>query len=138
MPFKAGQSGNPNGRPPKGRALAEQILKALEKTYADADGKRHSGKILLGNILASAVLTGEAVLISGKKTVLPPREWIELVKFVSVHVDGSAKTEVDVTSGGESLSTELMRPSDIAASVAAILATVKDASPNGPTPSDPT
>lgn len=42
---------------------------------------------------------------------------------------GKVKDEVDVTSGGEKLQPELMRPSEIAASVAAIMATVKHDDP---------
>lgn len=35
MPFQRGKSGNPAGRPPKGDALSELILAALQKKGAD-------------------------------------------------------------------------------------------------------
>jgi len=102
---KPGTTNNPNGRPKKGRALAEQILKAFNKTRLTPDGSSHNGKTILGELLASAVLNGEVVLLSNKKLVLPPREWLELVKFVTVHIDGAARAEVDVTSGGKRIET---------------------------------
>lgn len=42
MPFEAGKSGNPNGRPKKGKAMADAIRTALNKS---ADGKQNKRAI---------------------------------------------------------------------------------------------
>jgi len=97
MPFKKGESGNPNGRPSNGRSIAVRIRQEFEKTHPDADGKKRKGTIILGGLLAEAILTGEVRLTSKKKLELAPREWFELTKFVAVHIDGHAPQAVELT-----------------------------------------
>lgn len=98
MPQK-GVSNNPHGRPPKGRALAERIEKALAKLETGKDGKRHKRSELIADIWVSALLTGKIELPNGVTMTLPPREWFELGKFLAVHVDGS-KAEIGGAGGG--------------------------------------
>ena len=49
MTFKAGQSGNPAGRPPKGKAMTELLRALLEEK--DKDGFTHKAKIISKLIL---------------------------------------------------------------------------------------
>lgn len=93
--WKQGQSGNPNGRPPKDRAIASQIEKALNKVELGADGKKHKRVTLLAEIFVNALVTGKVVLPNGYTLTLPPREWMEMSKFVVTHVDGPLKTAVE-------------------------------------------
>jgi Family of unknown function (DUF5681) len=95
MTFKKGQSGNPNGRPKKDRAIASQIERALNRTELGPDGKRHKRILLLGEIYAKALTTGKVELPNGQTLLLPPREWMEMSKFVVTHVDGPLKTAIE-------------------------------------------
>lgn len=100
MGLKKGQTNNRAGRPPKGRALAERLTTALNKTgdYGSVKGKKI---VILADAVVSALVTGEVLLPSGKAVFLEPKEWIDLFKFVSTHVDGPAKTQVGNDDTGE-------------------------------------
>lgn len=95
--WKKGQSGNLNGRPPKGRAIASQIEKALNRLDTGSDGKKHRRVNVLAEIWINALLTGTVTLPNGTTMMLPPREWFELGKFVVSHVDGPAKAQLELS-----------------------------------------
>lgn len=94
---KGEKSPNPNGRPKKGRAIADQIEKALNKTEVGADGKKHKRITLLGEIFVKALTTGKVELPNGQTLLLPPREWMEMSKFIVGHVDGPLKTQLELS-----------------------------------------
>lgn len=104
MTYAPGQSGNPHGRPIKGRGIAALLAAAgaerLDPTHSSTITRQEAMVALVWEGLT----TGQITLVGprgGKKLVpFKPSEWLDLVKFVAVHLDGTIK---DVTSGGESL-----------------------------------
>jgi len=91
--FKPGQSGNPKGRPPKGRALTDLLQKALDKVTDGPDGGRIARKRLMADRVAEAVATGYVTLPGedGKEKRVPMSvsEWRQMVQWLFAHVDGS-------------------------------------------------
>ena len=80
MPFTRGQSGNPSGRPRKGRSLTETLEKALKEK--GEDGKRRSEK------LAAALIE---LAIKDKN--------IQAIKYVMDRVDGRPTESIELTDG---------------------------------------
>ena len=104
--WKPGVSGNPNGRPPKHRALTEILEKQGSRTIEDIDGKNRNGKRIVARLLWEGVTTGAVTFPGGRKLNLGPMDWKDLLKFLYVHIDG-AKSEVDLKSNGEGLIVEV-------------------------------
>lgn len=102
MPFKKGASGNPNGRPVKNRALTA-ILEAAGNTKTEYDGKNTERRKILAELLWQVALTGKATLPDNQELAVAPQDWFGIVKFIYNHIDGAAKSELDVTSAGEKL-----------------------------------
>lgn len=100
--FLPGQSGNPNGRPKKERALTD-ILERAGSASLDVDGKSMSGKRLIGALAWQGLTTGEINFPDGKTMQLSPQDWKDLLKWVYGQIDGPPKQAVDLTTGGEKL-----------------------------------
>lgn len=100
--FKPGQSGNPNGRPKKERALTA-ILEAAGDTKVTVNGKTITGKQLLANLLWEITRTGKATFPDGRVLQTDPSDWLQVVQFLYKHIDGPPPQNVDVTSAGEQL-----------------------------------
>jgi len=94
--WKKGVSGNPAGRPPKTRALTT-ILEAAGSKTLDVDGKRISGKRLLGRMLWDIATTGRTAMPDGSTLLLAPEDWVGLVKWIYQHIDGPPKAEMEIT-----------------------------------------
>ena len=105
MAWKPGQTGNPNGRPIKDRALTTILERAGSQTV-EIDGKRISGKHLIAHLLWEIVTTGKATMPDGTVMVVSPGDWFDIVKFIYTQVDGPVKQEVDVTSNGNTIFVE--------------------------------
>jgi hypothetical protein len=103
MPFQKGQSGNPAGRKPKGRTLTDILEKAGSRTV-EVDGVKISGRRLVARQVWEGITTGEVSFSDGKKIVLAPQDWKDLVKWAYGHIDGPPKAELDITSGGQVIS----------------------------------
>ncbi len=114
MPFVKGQSGNPKGRPPKGRALTDALEAALDSAY---NGDKVAVKQALAEKLAQAVVTGALEFPSTKRTrkiKLNAAEWMSFVQFLYRHVDGPAReAEQSAESDGKPLTlpADLISPS---------------------------
>lgn len=105
MPQPKGSTGNPNGRPPKGRALTALLERALAETRQLPEAERKvAGKALLARYVVDALLTGKlpyqvTVMVKDLGPVavdaeLNPGQWVDLAKFVYGHVDGPLPTQV--------------------------------------------
>lgn len=114
MPFAKGQSGNPNGRPPKGRALTDALEAALDKTY---DGDKSAVKQTMAEKIAQAVVIGALEFPNGKtarKIKLNAAEWMSFVQFLYRHVDGPAREMAETPEAEDkplSIPADLIAPS---------------------------
>ena len=80
--WKEGQSGNPNGRPPKGYSITETIKAMMDE--------KPEIKKALGNKILEMALKGD----------------ITAMKTLWQYMDGMPKQTTDITSGGEPLKIE--------------------------------
>jgi hypothetical protein len=94
MPWAKGQSGNPKGAPPKSRALTALLERAGSRTV-EVDGKKVSGKRWLADALWQLTTTGTVTLPTGRVLVVEPKDWLETVKWLYVHIDGPAKQQTE-------------------------------------------
>ena len=109
--FQKGQSGNPNGRPPKNRALTD-LLETAGNVTVDVDGKKVARKRIVAGLAWELLANGEAVLPNKRKLTLDPGDWLGLYKWIYQHIDGPPRAEVDVTSGGEAITLKIVKASD--------------------------
>lgn len=111
-----GVSGNPRGNPGKGRAIADLMRRELDSAYGDTDKKT-----VIVQRAVNALLTGTLEfppLKAGgrpRKIKLSPKEWTDLLKFISNHVDGPAKVDVTITHNGDGATQPFFLPADIIA-----------------------
>src|SRR3990172_2168720 len=108
MKFQPGQSGNPNGRPPKSRALTALLEKAggrkISVLQPDGSIRLISRKALLADLLWSLALTGQVTLPDGTRVnVTSAEELFAVWQFIYKHIDGPPRAELDITSGGQPL-----------------------------------
>jgi len=110
--FKPGQSGNPNGRPPKSRALTEILEAAGNKTVKREGQSGIARKRLLADLMWQLVAEGQAILPNGKALIPEPKDWLETLKWIYKHIDGPPQTNIDMTSDGERLIINLVNDAD--------------------------
>ena len=99
MPFTKGQSGNPNGRPPKSRALTDGLETALNKSVLHGDKKIAAKKVMTA-IMVELITNWEVRIGSKVYKVQSVKEWVELCKFVFSQIDGAPKGEIDLNADG--------------------------------------
>jgi len=96
MPPK-GKTNNPNGRPPRGRALAELMDAHLAEKHDGIEAK-----VTIVKRAITALRTGYLDFGGKRKTKLSPKDWTDLFKYVVTHLDGPAKQEVLLSRGDDS------------------------------------
>ena len=106
--YQKGQSGNPNGRPPKSRALTEILSKAGAKSTTDASGMKMSGRRLLARLLWEGITSSSVTFPNGVKFDLSPSDWLALTQFLYRHIDGPPPQALDVTSGGQPITIRIV------------------------------
>ena len=111
MPWKPGQSGNPVGRRPKERPLTKILETAGSKTVDDQD-KRVSRKQVLARLVWEVATTGKALMPDGTTLQVDPKDWFDVTKFIYQHIDGPPKTNLDITSGGETINIKVIYDAD--------------------------
>ena len=87
--FKPGQSGNPNGRPPKAWTMSTLIEEALEEVE-EQSGKPF--KHLVAKRLAKMAVSGD----------------IQAIKEINDRIDGRPKQAIDHTTNGKDLPTPIL------------------------------
>ncbi len=97
MAWKKGESGNPNGRPPKNRTLTAILEKAGNSKRDGVAAKRK-----LAELLWEGATTGKVTFDEAPKP-LDAQDWLSLSKFIYQHIDGAPKNELDVTTNGNDL-----------------------------------
>ena len=90
--WQPGQSGNPNGRPPKQRALTEILEKAGSKTV-EVDGKGVARKRLIADMVMQAASTGVVTFPDATALRAEFKEWADFVKWIYTHIDGPARMD---------------------------------------------
>lgn len=103
MPFQQGNRANPNGRPPKQRALTAILEAELAKTVDIGADKRLAGKRQVARLITEFLTTGRVVFPDGRELCAKSiDEYFTVARWLYRHVDGE-KTLLDVTSLGESI-----------------------------------
>lgn len=96
-----GQSGNPGGRPPNSRALAQLLGRASLKRYAsvqpDGTTKLIQARKLFADRVWEGLATGKIVFDDKTNIELIGRDYIALAQMVINHLDGPAPTDLDIT-----------------------------------------
>lgn len=90
--WQKGQSGNPNGRPSKGRTLADQLSKEANKTR-EYRGQKLTGKRLLAVLAFDGLVDGTVTLGNNEQITLSEDGWLSLLRFVYTHLDGPVKPD---------------------------------------------
>jgi hypothetical protein len=87
--WQKGQSGNPKGRPRSERALANALREVGERdSFGDLPNKA-----FMARLVWQAIATGQITLVGERTLTLTAKEWLDLVKWLNLHVDGSIHTQ---------------------------------------------
>ncbi len=92
MPFKKGQSGNPNGRPKKGDSFNDYIEKAIKKIKSVQKDK--SGNVIARNKGKSVLATALIDLATNQS--YPPQIRLQAIKEIFDRIDGKPAQCLDM------------------------------------------
>jgi hypothetical protein len=95
----AGVSGNPKGRPPKGRALTEILKATLDKKVRapNAQRARIRAKTQLAEMAVEGLISGVITFSNGKTLKLTSQDWKDMLKWMYTHVDGGAVVRQEIS-----------------------------------------
>lgn len=113
LPKGKGITNNPNGRPARGRALAELMSAHLAEKINGIEAKETIVKRAIAALRTGVLDFGEK-----RKLKLSAKDWIDLFKYTANHVDGPVRQELlisrseGVDTGGKlfSIPAELIAP----------------------------
>ncbi|MEO8613416.1 MAG: DUF5681 domain-containing protein [Chloroflexota bacterium] len=92
--WKPGESGNPNGRKPKGRALTEMLrLKGDDVVFIGNEPV--TAQEALAKAVWQFVTTGEVWLRGKKLEAQTIGEWASVVKWLYLHVEPASRREAE-------------------------------------------
>ena len=102
MPAK-GTTNNPNGRPPKSRALTDLLVKALAKRIETTEGKQVARKAILAELVADALATGRLKFPGDTEaSVISVKDWLEFTKWAYQYLEPPiTRQELTGAEGGE-------------------------------------
>jgi len=111
--WKPGESGNPKGRPRKGKALTE-IIKLAGSRMVDHSEGRISSKRLMARAAWELITHGRTELLGGKVLKVENlAEWKSLVEWVLTRVDGPPIERKEVATEDERrIIVEFLPPKD--------------------------
>ena len=102
--FKAGASGNPNGRPPKSRALTDILLAVGKVKCSDGNGGQIERKKLLAEMVWQLAVAGEVTFHAGNRAwgasrtfELPAAQWFEVVRWMFDQIDGQLSIVINAS-----------------------------------------
>jgi len=81
--WQKGQSGNPKGRPARPMSQALEVL-AEHDSFGDITNRQ-----LVARLVWQALICGSIPMVDGRTLELNTKEWLDLVKWLHRHVDGS-------------------------------------------------
>ena len=97
MAAPKGNRNNPNGRPPKNKALTTALEVSLGRTI-EVDGKRVNGKRVLADLVVSFLTTGRAMFPGEEnESIISISDWAGMVKWIYDRVDGKPIQPVEGT-----------------------------------------
>ena len=100
MGASIGSRNNPNGRPPKSKALTNMLEVALGKTHL-YKGKSVSGKRILADLVASVVVTGRLQFPDDNEiSIVSIKDWMEFAKWAYERIDGKPVQPISGEEGG--------------------------------------
>lgn len=103
MPGVKGRTNNPNGAPKKDRALTKLLMSELSHKIQVGE-EQIPGKKLIAMNVVSAVTTGKIKFPNDtEESIISVKDWIDFMKWLYVHVDGAAKTDIDLTTHDETI-----------------------------------
>lgn len=97
-----GTRNNPNGRPPKSRALTELLVKAVSRPVTLPDGKRTAGKRVLASLVAEVLITGRLRFPNDtEESIISVKDWLEFVKWFYTYMEPpTQRNELTGADGG--------------------------------------
>jgi len=88
MAAPKGNRNNPNGRPPKNKALSTMLEAALD-SKSEYNGKKTTGKAILADLVVRAATTGRLRFPSDTEdSIISIQDWLGLAKWVFERIDG--------------------------------------------------
>ena len=94
--WKQGRSGNPNGRPPKARALTALLETALSRSVEIPERGKIARKRLLAEMVSEVATTGQVTLPTGEiKKIVDFADWWAVVQFIYKHIDGPPPAKLE-------------------------------------------